>query len=143
LFNNIIIHVVINFLKLQSFIFIFFFFFLFLTWYYTQIPWVIANGNTNMANSVLKLLSLLTVSLFLVPFSKIVKNLTFLTDFIIICHSFLQMKTQILLNLIFLNMANLESKILPILYYKFNVLMMWYFYPFFLAYSPLFNLLSL
>jgi hypothetical protein len=95
-----------------------------------------------MANSVLKLLSLLTISLLLVPFSKIVKNLIFSTDSIIICHSFLQMKTQILLNLIFLNMANLESEIINLMMWYFYYLLLYFLflYPFFLAYSPVFNL---
>jgi hypothetical protein len=45
---------------------------------------------------------------YLVPSTRIVKNPTFLIDFIIICLSFLQMKIQILLNPIFLNMVNLD-----------------------------------
>jgi hypothetical protein len=45
--------------------------------------------------------------------TKIVKNLTFLIDFIIICHSFLQLKMQILLNPIFLNMVKLDLETCP------------------------------
>jgi hypothetical protein len=49
----------------------------------------------------------------LVLSTRIVKNATFLIDFIIICHSFLQLKMQILLNLIFLNMVNLDLETCP------------------------------